>query len=140
MNNFVALLNTNPIVNALVMVSFVAWGYFIIINCYFIASRHFLAYSFDGAFPARLGVVSDRFHTPVVSTILCGAIGMASLALLTFFPTIGGAVNVGYTFIVFLSMDGLAGIFLDVEEEDVRNGCSSDCEEKDCRDSMDRRS
>lgn len=118
-NNFVALLNSNPIVNILIMINFVAWGYFLIINYYFIASRHFLAYSFDGAFPARLGGVSERFHSPVAAIIFCGAIGMASLALLTFAPTIGGAMNVAYTFIIGVTLDGLAGIFLVVRKKDM---------------------
>jgi amino acid transporter len=111
-NVFVALLNSNPIVNILIMANFVAWGYFLIINFIFIPSRHFLAYSFDGAFPARLGGVSDRFHSPIAAIAVCVIIGIAALGFLTYFPTVAGAVNVTYMFIIGLTLDGLGGIAL----------------------------
>jgi amino acid transporter len=122
-NVFVALININPIINLLIMANFVAWGYFLIINFIFIPSRHFLAYSFDGAFPAKLGGVSDRFHSPIAAISLCVIIGIGALGFLTYFPTVGGAVNVTYMFIIGLTLDGLGGIALVTRKKDLYELC-----------------
>lgn len=116
-NALAALVETNPLVNILIMANFVAWGYFLIINFIFIPSRNFLAYSMDGVFPARLGSVSDRFHSPVIAIAVCSIIGILALAILDFLPTVGGAVNVTYLIIGGYALDGLAGIFLVVRRK-----------------------
>ncbi|MDG6925128.1 MAG: amino acid permease [Nitrososphaerota archaeon] len=111
-NSLAALVDSNPLVNILIMANFVAWGYFLIINFIFIPSRNFLAYSMDGVFPARLGAVSDRYHSPVVSIAVCSLIGIGALAFLVYLPTVGGAVNVTYLIIGGTALDGLAGVAL----------------------------
>jgi amino acid transporter len=111
-NTFVAMVNSNPIVNAIIIASFVAWGYLLIINYYFISSRHFLAWSFDRSVPSFFGSVSDRFHSPVVSLTICGIIGWIALILYTYLPADLGAVNLTFFFVIAFLLDGLAGIAL----------------------------
>jgi amino acid transporter len=111
-NTFVGIINSNPIINALLIVSYVAWGYFLIINFYFIVSRHFLAWSFDRAVPSMFGNVSERLHTPTRSIIVIGVIAWISLIFYSFLPTILGPVNISFLFIAALTLDGLAGAAL----------------------------
>ncbi len=118
-NALAALVDTNPVVNLLIMANFVAWGYFLIINFIFIPSRNFLAYSMDGVFPARLGSVSDRFHSPIVSIIVCSLVGIGALGVLVYLPTVGGAVNVTYLIIGGTALDGLAGVFLILRKKSI---------------------
>jgi basic amino acid/polyamine antiporter, APA family len=111
-NNFVAMLNTNPLINAIIIASFICWGYLLIINYYFIPSRHFLAWSFDRSVPAFFGSVSDRFHSPVISLVICGVIGWIALVIYTYLPADFGAVNLTFFFVIAFLLDGLAGIAL----------------------------
>ncbi len=111
-NTFVAMVNSNPIINAIVIASFVAWGYLLIINYYFISSRHFLAWSFDRSVPSMFGSVSDRLHSPVVALGICGIIGWIALILYTYLPAELGAVNLTFFFVIAFLLDGLAGIAL----------------------------
>ncbi|MFI5449341.1 MAG: APC family permease [Candidatus Bathyarchaeia archaeon] len=111
-NTFVAMMNSSPILNAILIASFIAWGYFLIISYFLIASRHFLAWSFDRTFPSVLANVSERFHTPVVSIIVTSVIAWVALIFYSFLPTILGAVNLAFLFIVAFMLDGLAGIAL----------------------------
>jgi len=111
-NNFIAMVNSNPLVNAIIIASFICWGYLLIINYYFISSRHFLAWSFDRSVPSFFGSVSDRFHSPVVSLAICGVIGWIALGIYTYLPTDFGAVNLTFFFVIAFLLDGLAGIAL----------------------------
>ncbi|MDA4112243.1 MAG: hypothetical protein OK439_06855 [Thaumarchaeota archaeon] len=111
-NTFVAMINSNPIINAIIILSFIAWGYMLIINYYFISSRHFLAWSFDRSVPSFFGSVNDRLHSPVVSLVVCGIIGWIALIFYVFLPAPIGAVNLTFFFIIAFLLDGLAGIAL----------------------------
>lgn len=111
-NTFVAMLNTNPLLNAIIIASFVCWGYLLIINYYFISSRHFLAWSFDRAVPSFFGSVSDRLHSPVIALTICGVIGWIALGLYAFLPADVGPVNLTFFFVIAFLLDGLAGIAL----------------------------
>jgi basic amino acid/polyamine antiporter, APA family len=112
-NTFVAMLNSNPIINTIIILSFIAWGYLLIINYYFISSRHFLAWSFDRSVPSFFGSVSDRLHSPVVSLVICGIIGWFALIFFTYGPAAYvGAVNLTFFFVLAFLLDGLAGIVL----------------------------
>ena len=111
-NNFVAMVNTNPLVNAILIASFISWGYLLIINYYFIPSRHFLAWSFDRSVPSVFGSVSDRLHSPVIALAICGFIGWIALIAYTFLPAYVGPVNLTFFFVIAFLLDGLAGIAL----------------------------
>ncbi|MDA4131231.1 MAG: hypothetical protein OK457_10710, partial [Thaumarchaeota archaeon] len=111
-NTFVAMINSNPIINAIIILSFIAWGYLLIINYYFILSRHFLAWSFDRSVPSFFGSVSDRLHSPVVALTVCGIIGWIALLFYVYLPAPLGAVNLTFFFIIAFLLDGLAGISL----------------------------
>jgi APA family basic amino acid/polyamine antiporter len=111
-NTFVGMITSNPIINILLIASYVAWGYFLIINFYFIVSRHFLAWSFDRAIPSFFGRVSERFHAPTTAIVVIGVISWISLAFYSFLPTILGPVNIAFLFIAALVLDGLAGVAL----------------------------
>ncbi len=111
-NTFVAMINTNPVINAIIITSFICWGYLLIINYYFIPSRHFLAWSFDRSVPSIFGSVSDRFHSPVLAIVICGVIGWIALIFYSFLPAYVGPVNLTFFFVIAFLLDGLAGIAL----------------------------
>lgn len=111
-NTFVAIVNANPIVNALIIVSFLAWGYLIMMAFFLLASRNILALSFDRAIPAVLGSVSDRFHTPIVSIVVTTVLAWIALGVYSFLPTVLGVVNVTFLAICAVLLDGLAGAVL----------------------------
>jgi basic amino acid/polyamine antiporter, APA family len=111
-NTFVAMVNTNPLINAIIIASFVCWGYLLIINYYFISSRHFLAWSFDRSVPSFFGSVSDRFHSPVIGLAICGVLGWIALLFYAYLPAIVGPVNLTFFFVIAFLLDGLAGIAL----------------------------
>ena len=112
-------MNTNLIVNLIILASYLAWGYLLIINYYFISARHFLAWSFDRAVPSAFGSVSDRFHSPVNSLIISGLLGWIALIFYTFTPTAIGAVNVLFFFLAAEILDGLAGGVFPWRKKDV---------------------
>jgi APA family basic amino acid/polyamine antiporter len=119
LSTFIALMNTNLIVNLIIIASYLAWGYLLIINYYFISSRHFLAWSFDRAVPSIFGSVNERFHSPVNSLIISGLLGWIALIFYTFLPTIIGAVNVLFFFLAAEILDGLAGGVFPWRKKDV---------------------
>jgi APA family basic amino acid/polyamine antiporter len=111
-STFLVILNSNPILNAIVIASYVAWGYFLIINYFIIPSRHFFAWAFDRSFPSALANVNERFHSPVLAIVVIGILGWITLVFYVFLPTILGPVNQAFLFIAAWLVDGLAGVLL----------------------------
>jgi APA family basic amino acid/polyamine antiporter len=88
-NYLYALVTNNPVLRFLDGVAFLGSILFIIPSGFFVASRNFFAWSFDRVFPERLASVSERFHSPVASTILTGVI-IAVLTYLTAYTSFWG--------------------------------------------------
>lgn len=116
-NTWVAIVNSSPIVNVILIISYVCWGYFLLVSYYMIASRHIFAWSFDRAFPAALAEVSERFHTPVRAVVLTAVISVVALMFFAFLPMILAPVNLTFILIVGLMLDGLAGIALPITKK-----------------------
>jgi len=83
-NYFEAILFPNVAFNAFMLISGLAWQLVGMIMCALVASRLILAWSFDGVIPYAFSNVSDRFHTPVMASILV-AIGAAVFMVLSVF-------------------------------------------------------
>jgi APA family basic amino acid/polyamine antiporter len=109
LSSFIALMNTNLIVNLIILASYLCWAYLLIINYYFLASRHFLAWAFDRTIPSAFGEVSDRLHSPVRALLITGFLGWIALLFYTFLGPIMGSVNVLFFFLAAEILDGVAG-------------------------------
>lgn len=119
--SFIALLNSNPFLNAFLIITLVSFGILIINAWYFIISRIFLAWSFDRAIPSAFGKVSDTYHSPVWAIIATGFFAWLALAFYSFLPAISGVVNLTYIYIFGLIFDGLAGIALPLRYKTMFN-------------------
>jgi amino acid transporter len=129
-NVFVTLVNSNPIVNGLLIISYVCWGYFLLVSYYLIASRHILAWSFDRAFPTALASVSDRFHSPVRAIALTALISIVALTFFAFLPAILAPVNLTFLLIVAMILDGLAGAALPFTKKALFESAPAICKKK----------
>jgi amino acid transporter len=129
-NVFVALVNSNPIVNGLLIVSYVCWGYFLLVSYYLIASRHILAWSFDRAFPSALASVSDRFHSPVRAIAITALISIIALGFFAFLPEVLAPVNLTFLLIVAMMLDGLAGLALPYTKKALFESAPAICKKK----------
>ncbi len=111
-NTWITLVNSNAIVNLVLIASYISWGYFLLISYYMIASRHILAWSFDRTFPAALAEVNDRFHSPIRAVGLTAIIAIVALVFYCFLPTVLGPVNLTFLLVVAMMLDGLAGVLV----------------------------
>ena len=87
----------------LIGVGFVFWSYTWLPGQILNASRNLLAYSLDGVLPARLGSVNDRYHTPIVSLAVVGALSTVALVVYATnpdFTTLVGIVAFIVSFII----------------------------------------
>ena len=84
-----AMVTNNPILRDVGGLAWLASILFIIPSGYFVVTRNFFAWSFDRVFPEPVASVSERFHTPVVSTIVTGIL-LGVMAYLTAFTGFWG--------------------------------------------------
>jgi basic amino acid/polyamine antiporter, APA family len=118
-NTLLAIVNSNIYLNVLIMLGIIGWAYLIATNFILVPSRHFLAWSFDRVFPASLGKVSDRFHSPVTAIITIAVISEITLFFYVVTPAYLGAVNLTYLFLPAIILDGFAGVFLVYKRKDL---------------------
>lgn len=111
-NNFLVVVDSNWLVNSVLIASFVAWGYLLLITWIMVISRNFLAWSFDRAVPSVLGKVDDRFHCPLVAIALTSLLSIIALAFYIFLPAVASVVNISFLLLTAVFLDGLAGAFL----------------------------
>lgn len=64
------ILTNNVVLTMLIVGAFVAWIYFWVPAELIYAQRTMVAWSFDRLAPEKLGYVSPRFHTPVISILV----------------------------------------------------------------------
>lgn len=84
-----AMVTNNPVLRDLGGFAWLASILFIIPSGYFVVTRNIFAWSFDRVLPEPVASVSERFHTPVVSTILTGIL-LGVMAYLTAFTSFWG--------------------------------------------------
>lgn len=119
LNTLLVIVNSNIFLNVLIMLGIVGWAYLIATNFIFVSSRHFLAWSFDRVFPASLGKVSDRFHSPLLAIVVIAVISEIALIFYIIEPAYLGAVNLTYLFLPAILLDGLSGLFLVWRRKDL---------------------
>ena len=98
-NYLAAIGNPNLLLIFLINLGWILIPIAAIIFNYIPNSRCVFAWSFDRIFPTRAAQVSDRFHSPVIATLIVGIAAEASIIGYTFFGTqqfLGGAV-MGYS-------------------------------------------
>jgi amino acid transporter len=64
-------------------------------------TRYLFAWSFDRILPEKISEVSDRFHTPVIATVLVTIGGLISAALVSFLPNSGEFITLSFTMFSF---------------------------------------
>jgi amino acid transporter len=84
-----AMVTNNQILRDVGGFAWLASILFIIPSGYFVVTRNFFAWSFDRVFPEPVASVSERFHTPLVSTIVTGIL-LGVMAYLTAFTGFWG--------------------------------------------------
>jgi len=117
-NTYLIIINSNPIINFFVILSFLAFGYFLCINYFVIPSRIMFAWAFDRAAPARFADISDKWHSPVFLNGILMIIGMFLAVIYNFTPFLG-PVNLAFFFIIAFLPEGLAGILLPWKKKDL---------------------
>jgi amino acid transporter len=111
-NAFITIIDPSPIINILVLVSIISFGYLIMMFIYYVGSRLFLAWSFDRIFPSALGRVSDRFNSPVLAIVVTAIVAWGAFLVYSLFPATVGFINLAFVIIAAESLDGFAGIAL----------------------------
>lgn len=93
----------NPFLNVLAGVGFVLLGWMYIAQNMINDSRIIFAWSFDRLLPERFAGVSERFHTPVLATVLVSVLGWVFLALITFEPALSVVSSMfAFNFVMFI--------------------------------------
>jgi amino acid transporter len=93
----------NPILSVLIPFGLIAGGLGLIPVFYLVASRYFLAYSFDRFMPTPLATVSKKYHTPWVALLVCFVIMEIGTAFSCYY-----AAGVVYIGLPYRSMSMLA--------------------------------
>ena len=95
-----AIAANNPVIAAIIALTFLAWIYFWIPAELIYPQRAFLAWSFDRMAPEAISYVSPRFHTPVVAIALTIVICVIFMAVIAF-TTLGSLVFIMGTYVVW---------------------------------------
>jgi basic amino acid/polyamine antiporter, APA family len=108
----VSLIWNNPILAAVLGISFLAWFPLVVYIQWIQPIRAMFAYAFDGVFPMWIARVSDRFHTPINATILTTLIGIGCLVWATFlsksfFALLALAAIVGFPAMLLVGISAL---------------------------------
>ncbi len=90
---------------------FIFWSYAWLPGQIVNASRNLVAYAIDGLMPSALAAVSPRFHTPIISLLLMGALSIASLAIYVFTPYFATLVGI-FGFLLTFIMVSLSAVLL----------------------------
>lgn len=108
----------NVFVALLIGIGFVFWSYTWLPGQILNASRNLLAYGIDGVLPARLGRVSERYHTPIFSLVVVGI--LSSIALWVYATNADFATLTGIAaFIVSFIIVSVAAILFPYRKREV---------------------
>jgi len=97
------LLTGSLILKLIIGLGFLMWTYYWISGCMLYATRIAFSWSFDRLIPKLFGEVSRKYHTPINSILVSGAIAELFLILYSFtdwFKTLVGILAITFTFFV----------------------------------------
>jgi amino acid transporter len=114
----VAYLAGNALIALLLGVGFVFWSYTWLPGQILNASRNLLAYGIDGVLPSRFGRVSERFHTPVFSLVVVGALSFVALVVYATNPDFTTLVGI-VAFIASFIIVSVAAILFPYRRRDI---------------------
>ena len=80
----IASISTNPLIWGVVGFCFIFWTFTTMPVNILTATRNLLAWALDGLAPKRFAYVSDRFHSPVISLVFVGVLGIFWLYIYIF--------------------------------------------------------
>ena len=117
-NTFLIIMNSNLILNALIILSFLAFGYFLMMHFFMTPSRIMFAWAFDRGAPEKFAEINDRLHSPLYLTTLLLVIGIF-LSILYHFTGAFSLVNLAFFFVVAFLPEGLAGMLLPWKKKEL---------------------
>jgi amino acid transporter len=108
-NFIVSLLTDNVIILALIGIGFVMWAVNGTPLSELQATRYMLAWSIDRMVPARLGDVSERYHTPAKAIVFATITGEIAIAALIWIPqaSLLGALIAQIVAFIIVSIAGI---------------------------------
>ena len=120
-NVFTGIAGNNPVLTILTFVWVLVIAFFVGGTCLVYMSRAMLAWSIDGVAPEKLGVVSERFHSPYVAIVICAALAEVWLGLFAFTGLLGPISGfIGFT-LSFVLVSLTAILFPFVKREVFEN-------------------
>ena len=115
-NDLILIINSNPVLNYLMIASFLLAGYSFIATTFLISSRTLLAWSFDRVIPSAFGSVNERLHAPVRALLFVMLLFLLATSVYVFFPTYEADVGAAFLAITAILLDGLTGVFLPIRK------------------------
>lgn len=120
-NLFASMLTTNPIVLWILALGYIAVFFVNAIALFFMATRSVFAWSFDRVIPSKLSDVSQRYHTPVLATVILVFSSIILLLVYTFqsTTTLGIVAGSGLAFTFLFSIAFLAAVILPFRRKSI---------------------
>jgi amino acid transporter len=118
---FFAMLSPSPILTIVMALGFICAGFGIAMVVFLNSSRVMMAMGLDGALPPVFSQVSDRLHTPVVSTTIWSAIAVGVVIVFNYVPNwetpllLGGTI----TSVMILGFTAAAASLLPYRAKDI---------------------
>ena len=107
---FAGILANNTALTALIEVSFLAWILIIQIPYFVLVPRLMFALAFDRVFPTKIAEVSDKYHTPIIATLVTIGAAVVGLYLFTFTTVFALLSNITLALTIIWFLAGLAAI------------------------------
>ena len=101
---WIGLMIGNPVLNALVQVSGVAWNLLIVAILFPMLTRSIFAWSFDRLLPEKFAAVDNKYHSPYVSVIFISIIAGLLATVFTYWQEA--------TQLAYLAVYGASGIMI----------------------------
>jgi APA family basic amino acid/polyamine antiporter len=101
---WIGLIIGNPILNAIVQLSGVAWNLLIVAILFPMLTRSIFAWSFDRMLPQKLAAVDDKHHSPYMSVLVISVLAGLLATLFTFWQQV--------TQLAYLAVYGASGIMI----------------------------
>jgi APA family basic amino acid/polyamine antiporter len=101
---WMGLMIRNPILNAIVQISGVAWNVLIVAILFPMLTRSIFAWSFDRLLPERFAAVDSKYHSPYVSVIFIAIVAGLLAAIFTYWQEA--------TQLAYLAVYGASGIMI----------------------------
>jgi amino acid transporter len=114
---FTALAAGSKFVAALFIITFIAWGWPLLVAFLVMPIRCVLAWSLDQVFPSSIATVNRRLHTPVVLTVIVTMLAMAVAVIAAYTNRIFQifAVEIMATALFSQGITGITSIFFPIK-------------------------